>query len=332
MSAANLIAQACTNNAEAFRRIRDFVCKRNGSYDYSTIGIGWTLHDAVYATDEDTVAFGDYFVVYSPGEDGDQDIYLKITYISGYINVHAYLYWDNSTHTGVQAAITGNNFTATNSTASTLWIYGDLDSLLFLAKYGSVYYATVAGHCPDSQYATTVATSAAAVSSGSSVVVTLDSVPSGFAVGKKIYIRDTAHVEICTITAISGVDITLDALTNSYSAGCKLQGEVSYFCSGTNNIFYTIYPVISHSGATASQHSLDASSAVGATTADGLSGGSVTVPVYQSRADSFLGPLKHVVLVSSSGRTSEGTETDQNWNTYRYFACYSSKNILVREV
>ena len=332
MSYANLVSQVCTNNAEAFKRIRDFVCKRSGSYDYSSTGIGWTLHDAVYATDEDTVAFNDYFVIYSPGEDGDQDIYIKITYISGYINVHTYLYWNNSTHVGVQASITNSNFTATNSTALTLWVYGDLDSLFLVVKDGSTYYAIIAGHCPDSQFATGVATSSGAVSSGSAVVVTVDAVPEGWAAGRKIYIRDTAHVEICTISAISGTDVTLAKVTNSYAAGCKLQGEVSYYCGGSNNVFYSIFPVISHSGATVSQHTLDASSVVGATTNDGLLGGAVTVPIYQSQTTSFIGPLKNVSLVSNSGRTSEQTETDQNGDTYRYFNCYFSKYILVKEV
>lgn len=332
MSYANLISQICTDNADEFKRIRDFVCKRNGSYDYSTTGIGWTLHDAVYATDQDSVSFGDYFVAYSPGEDGDQDIYVKITYLSGYISVHAYLYWNNSTHSGVQAATTTNNFTATNSLTATLWVYGDLDCLVFVAKYGTVYYAVSAGHFPDSQFATSVATSAYSVSSGSSVVISVDTVPTGFSVGRKIYIRDNAAVEICEITDISGTDITVDSLSNSYSAGCKLQGEVSTYCSCSINIFSNIYPVISHAGTSSLTHTLDGSSGVSSTTDDGLLGGSVLSSLYFSAASSFMGPVKNAFFVSSSGRTSEQTETDNNGITYRFFSCYSAKNMLVKEV
>lgn len=221
MAYANLISQACTNNAEVFKRARDFLCKRNGSYDYSSTGIGWTLHDAVYATDQDSVAFGDYFVAYSPGEDGDQDLYIKITYASGYINVHSYLYWNNSTHAGVTAATTASNWTNTNSAAATIWVYGDLDGVVFISKYSSTYYAVIAGHCPESSFATGVATSSGAVSSGSNVVVTVDVVPSGFTSGRKIYIRDNANIEIVTISSISGSDITLSSVAASYSSGCK---------------------------------------------------------------------------------------------------------------
>ena len=137
MAYANLVSQFCINNSEVFKRVRDFLCKRNGSYDYSSTGIGWTLHDAVYAKDEDAVVFGDYFVAYSPGESGDEDLYVKITYASGFINCHVYLYWNASTHTGVTAAGTANNWTNTNSANAVLWVYGDLDSVILIGKYSS---------------------------------------------------------------------------------------------------------------------------------------------------------------------------------------------------
>ena len=67
MAYANLIKQPCNNVAEIFKHCRDFVCRRNGSYDYSTSGIGWSLVDSSYATDEHNPASGDWFVVYSAG-------------------------------------------------------------------------------------------------------------------------------------------------------------------------------------------------------------------------------------------------------------------------
>ena len=332
MSYANLVSQVCTNNAEEFKRIRDFLCKRNGSFDYSTTGIGWTLHDAVYATDQDSVAFGDYFVAYSPGEDGDQDIYIKVTYASGYINFHPYLYWNNSTHTGVQPASTKNNFTATNSSTVTLWVYGDLDSIIVIGKIGTTYYGSGAGHFPDSQFATDVATSASSVSSGSNVVIGVDAVPSGFVVDRKIYIRDNADVEICTITDIDGTNITVDALSNNYASGCKLQGEVSYYCSESINIFASIFPLISHAGLSSSLHAIDGLSGLSSAVSDGLLGGSITSQLFFSISTSFMGPVKNAFFVNSTGRTSEQTETDNNGVTYRFFSCYSAKNILVKEV
>lgn len=331
MSYANLVNQACSSNTEAFQRLRDFLCKRSGTYDYSTTGIGWTLHDAVYATDEDNVAAGDYFVAYSSGEDGGQDLYLKVTLASGYINIHLYLYWDASTHVGVSAASTANNWTATASTALTLWVYGDLDAVICIGKYGSIYYANLAGHCPDSEFATDVATSSAAVSAGSSVVVTVDAVPDGFAVGRKIYIRDTTNVEICTISAISGNDITLTTVVSSYTAGCKLQGEVSYFCQGSTQILSTWYALIGHNGTKSMTHAPEMTTP-SPTTIDGLTEASPMLAIFEATTNSNIGPLPHIWLINSTGRTVEGTEGDTNGNTYRYFMLYSSKYLLVREV
>lgn len=332
MAYANLVSQACTNNAEVFKRVRDFLCKRNGSYDYSTTGIGWTLHDAVYAADQDNVAFGDYFVAYSPGEDGDQDLYVKVTYTSGYVNIHIYLYWNNSTHAGVTAASTANNWTNTNSTASTLWVYGDLDSVVFIAKYGTTYYTVISGHCPDSLFATGVATSAASVSSGSGVVVAVDAVPSGWVSGRKIYIRDNANIEIVTISSIDGTNVTISSISASYLAGCKLQGEVSYISTGTAAFLSTHHAVIGHTGAKSMSHVLDAASAVSTTTNDSLAGGSPLTRPFIAATGSLIGPLKNVYMVTTTGRSPEATETVNNLGTFRHFVAYNGKGILVKEV
>lgn len=332
MAAANLISQACTRNAEVFKRVRDFCCKRNGSYDYSTTGIGWTLHDAVYATDQNNVTFNDYVVLYSPGEDGGQDLYVKITYASGYINVHSYLYWNNTSHTGVTAATTANNWTNTNSTASTLWIYGDLDSIVFITKYSTTYYGCIVGHCPESQFHTTTATSASSVSAGSNVVVTVNSVPSGWVVGRKVYIRDNANIEIITISTISGNNVTFSSIVASYSSGCKLQGEVSYFCGGTTSFLATSYAIIGHNGTKSLSHLQDATSTVSTTTSDSLVGGAPLTSIFMASENSLIGPLKNIFLVTNSGRTSEATETVANGDTYRYFNISSGKYILIKEV
>lgn len=331
MAYANLVSQFCTDNSEVFKRVRDFLCKRNGSYDYSSTGIGWTLHDAVYATDEDAVAFGDYFVAYSPGESGDEDLYVKITYASGFINCHVYLYWNASTHTGVTAAGTVNNWTNTNSTSTVLWMYGDLDSVILIGKYAS-YYGVVFGHCPGSQFATKIATSSSAISSGSNVVVSVDAVPDGFVEGRKIIIRDTANIEIVTIANVDGLDITLSSVAANYLAGCKLQGDVTYFCSALNGLIASVNVILSHSGEKSIQHTLDNSSAVSDVVDDGLFGGTPLVPVYFSIPGSLIGPLKNIFLCNKTGRTQEQIDTDASGNTYRWFHCYSNKFISVVEV
>ena len=103
MAYANLVNQSCIGfTEEAFQRIRDFICKRNGTYDYSATGIGWTLHDSYYATDEDNCAIGDWFVVKSVGESGDEDLYFKIKWHEAdHMSLQGMLYWNAITDTGV---------------------------------------------------------------------------------------------------------------------------------------------------------------------------------------------------------------------------------------
>lgn len=331
MAYANLVSQFCTNNSEVFKRFRDFLCRRNGSYDYSLTGIGWTLHDAVYATDEDNVSFGDYFVAYSPGESGKEDIYVKVTYASGFINCHVYLHWNASTHIGVTAAGTANNWTNTNSLNATLWVYGDLDSVVCIGKY-AYYYGVIFGHCPGSQFATEVAISSGTVSSGSNVVVTVDAVPAGWAVGRKIFIRDQVNVEIVTIADITGTSITLSSVAVNYLAGCKLQGDVTYMHSGTNGLIASASLITSHSGSKSVSHTLEPYALPSAVTADGLSGGAALIPIYFSTSTSLIGPVKNMQLRSNSGATAEQTDIDNDGNTYRWFNIFSNKYVSILEV
>jgi len=235
MAYRNLISQSCASNTEVFRRFRDFLCKRNnaGYWDYSTSGIGWTLHDAVYAVDENTISNNDYFVAYSRGEDNNQDIYMKCTFIGTGINIAGFLYWNATTHIGTTTYYFAGNWPQVAATAATLWVYGDLDSVVPIAHYNTTTYGSFFGHMPESQFATTVATSSLAVSAGSNVVVALSAVPSGWVVGRKVFIRDNANIERITITNINGVNVTFSSIVASYSAGCKFQGEVSYqVCGG----------------------------------------------------------------------------------------------------
>lgn len=332
MAGASLVSQACTDNKEAFKRLRDFLCKRNGSYDYSATGIGWTLHDAVYATDQHTVAYNDYFVAYSPGENGDQDLYVKVTLASGYINLHIYLYWNAATQTGVTAASTANNWTHTNATACTLWVFGNLDHFWGVAKYGSTYYLSGAGHCPDSRWATAVATSSGSITAGSSVAVTVDAVPAEWSVGRKLHLRDNANCEQVTISAIEGSVVTLATVAASYASGAKLLGEFSAWNIGfTSGVGGGAGFVLSHTGAKSAAHSRDSITGTPGAYNDTFAGGSYPMAeIFCSATNSFIGPLPGVWLVHSSGLTNEGTLSDGVAN-YRYFQTNGSHQTLLRE-
>ncbi len=247
MSYKNVIAQSCSDKNELFTRLRDFLCKRNGTYDYSTTGIGWTLHDYVYATDEDNCAVGDYFVIYSSGENGKEDLYFKFEWVSGYIKIAGYQAWDSSTHSGANNYVDNNNFYVLESESKILWIYGDLNIFQLINKEtsNSTFYGVLCGKAKPAWEDQTenIAICSSALNAGSDVSITVDAVPANWRIGTDLFIRTTHNndnttvkIEKTTIKTINGNTITLD-LTNSYTANSKLSDFVGYFCQYN---FYTL--------------------------------------------------------------------------------------------
>lgn len=246
MSYANLVNQSCTDLEELFQRMRDFICKRNGTYDYSTTGIGWTLHDSSYATDEDNLTSNDWIVLYSAGEGGSDDLYVKITYKGNASAPYccSYLYWNNSTHTGVAlyGSVSAQFLQYVASPVWVLYIYGDLDGVSVVPDNvtdPTYAYGTFFGRAVDGPYNQDILTLASAYSSGSNVDITLPSTPSyGYEQWKNIYIRDDAHIEIIQIEVIAGNVITAD-LVNSYAAGAKIQADLCYIANNSANFSHS---------------------------------------------------------------------------------------------
>ena len=329
---ANLISQSVTNSLEAFKRYRDFVCKRNGSYDYSTTGIGWTLWDSSYATNETSVAFGDWFVIYSPGEDGKQDIYFKCTVTSGYLTFQGYQYWNNSTHAGVQRYGSTNltSFTFAAATTSTIWIYGDLDFLCCIHKETTVYRMWSGGMMPDSSYNNAVAISSSSVSSGTNKNITLDTIPSGWATGVKVFIRDNANCERASITNISGNVVTVDSLTASYTANCKLQLEITYN-STTGGSWGSTSFLLDHTNTKDAILSPDPITGYPACNSDALSGKVPFVGWYFGISNQIFGPLKNVYKCDITNRVAEETLNNGSY-TYRFFNINASMYVAIKEV
>jgi len=337
MAYANLIAQSCNNPIETFLRFRDFICKRNGTYDYSSTGVGWTLHDACYngkyagdpLFDEDTVAINDYFVIYSAGEDGQRDMYFKITYVSGYINIQGYLYWDNTTHAGVfvfGVTSTWNNTLATNNV---FWLYADLDEFIGIAKYSTAYYTGQGGWMPESVIDQTVTVAPNAITAGSSVTVTFTAVPAGWAVDTYLFVRDLANIERVKITAISGLNVTFQTFIASYSANSKFCLENTTYSSSSNATSYSYFQ-IGHDGTKNSYCAPDNISIGNPTSGDSLSGLYPAKKVYLSATTMWVGPFKNQ-LATFSTLTSESTHTI-GAQGYRFFHLYSGRYALIKEV
>ena len=258
MAYKNLVNVTCANKKEAFCRIRDFLCKRSGTYDYSSDGIGWTLHDASYAADEDNPQTNDWFVLYSPGEGGKDDLYFKVTWVSANLKVEGFQAWDNSTHAGSANKYNiSNNFTMADSGSLLIWVYGDLDGAVLVNRLTtSDYRVCLFEKCAPAYTDMTgaIAVCSSALTAGSDVSITVDAVPANWAVGKQVFIRTThdnamatVTIEKITIKTLDGDTITAD-LTHSYTADSALSDFVGYLCQGSANFLSTDYAFVNAAG------------------------------------------------------------------------------------
>ena len=338
MAYVNLVNQACAGGTmEVFQRLRDFVCKRNGTYNYSATGIGWTLHDSYYATDEDNCAIGDWFVVKSVGESGDEDIYFQVKwYAANYLNINGMLYWNAATDTAVHqySSTTANVLYCGDAISIPLWIYGDLDQFLVGTKPSATYYQTTVGLTEDLPYDTTVATCSGALSSGSDVSITVDAVPAEWAVGRNLFIRDTANIDKITIKTLVGLVITAD-LTNNFVAGSKLVADLSYMCAPSTAISATRYCLINHLG-TKNQTLIPShnSSLISSCDPDEMNDEPVGAPItLNGLASGFHGKLKNVCRIDAniSGVSDENLYADMAGVNWRVFNA-TGYAIMVKEV
>lgn len=335
MAYANLINQTCTSKAEFFKRIRDFICKRNGSYDYSTTGIGWTLYDSFYAVNENSPQTGDWFVIYSPGESGRENIYCLIKwYSTDTMDVTPYLYWNTTTNTGVIAygGIGGYWPIAGNATSLNLWIYGDLNQIAFSDFTNVSTFVNVVGKLQSLYETETIGYSTASVTSGSNKVITVDiDLPSDWTVGNKVFIWDIANIELTTITAINSINKTITVtLANSYTGTFR----VSRFC-GYGNL--NVNGVASLSCLRTKNNT---TSNIGATDPGFIYSETTTTPILYPVYDiiytftgGIVGKLRNILKTSvSSPIVTKDVMVMPDSTNYRVIAVQTSYRILFKEV
>jgi len=257
MAYKNLIAEDldASSETEWFMRMRDFVCKRNGTYDYSLSGIGWTLHDAVYAADEDNVAVNDYIVVYSAGEEGVDDLYYQITLINDYITIHGWQYWDAGTHTGSGIHYYRDNGMQIRADPEQIWIYGDLDFVHMVAVgvAGNTNWYNGAFGLLETNYlkslenltvpvARNVQTCSTPLTAGAGVsIVVPDSSSRLWQAGRNLMIMDNTNFEMLTVTTNDGNGNMTATLSNSYTAGARISVVFPYFVTGGSNSTHFYY-------------------------------------------------------------------------------------------
>lgn len=340
MSYKNLVGIACANKAEVFKRFRDFICKRNGSYDYSVDGVGWTLVDSSYAVDQHTPSTNDWFVIYSAGESGDDDLYFKCTYVSDYIKIDGYLYWNSTTHAGVTVYGNVNNWNIPNAAVPILWIYADLDSVFAISRTTDVsadYMCVMFGKTTNTLYSQDVVVSANPLTSGADRVIDVGTVPADWWVGQRVYIRDTVNIALITITAKTATTITATLATN-YLAGAKLSADLGYFCSKSNAPFGSnvIAMLANHSGTLNDNISAVIPTIVTVLgNPDPLNSEHIVVPYILGAAspDGYLGEIRNIYSRNSAGMTAGNVYTYRtDGSTYRAFSIYSGVTLVVREV
>ena len=336
------------NKAECFCRIRDFLCKRNGTYDYSTDGIGFVLWDFSYAVDEDNPQLNDWFVIYSPGESGDEELFFQFIWLSNYLNVYGFLSWNPSTHAGSTSFRynTQNNWNIQEEfTNFNISAYGDMDAVTVMNYLTDQWRAVPFGKTTpvDTNISDTIVICSTSLSAGSDISITVDAVPTSWEVGSEIVIFtthtdniSTVKAEIATIKTMVGSTITAN-LSNSYTADCKLTHHLGYFCSGNDQAGATTYNLISSGGTF--------NAAGGVITPAGYSSGYIDPTDFEDRHVLFplhnvlttygapIGVINNIKMFISfyAGLTTEDSVETFDGTIYKLRKCYSAKAICFKE-
>jgi hypothetical protein len=344
----NLTNIACSDKQEMVARIRDFICKRNGTYDYSTTGIGWALFDSFYAVDEDNMQLNDWFVMYSPGESGDLDLYMHCKWIGTYLTIKIYQAWDPATNTGsTNKCGTTNNFNILETTdpSNPLWIYGDLDKIFMLLENLTTYGNGYIGGYVAPVYEVLkedVVTVAGAVSAGTNVSIDLGTIPANWIVGRDIYLRtthtndnSTVKLEKARIKSIVGTAIVVD-LVNAYTANFKVCDTIGIIGSNNTQAFAAMLCMISPDGDLSYAVTWAITTGLPLTTYDPESFSDFIglYKLYWTTTKGALGVIEDIVFtpIQNAAFTHKDIIQEPDGTNWRCFKLYSNLYMAVREV
>lgn len=168
-----------------------------------------------------------YFVVYSTGESGKEDIYLQfLSSSTDRLTVKVMFGWNNTTHTAIKIADDSNNsyMNVKDSTSFLYWIYADLDRLVVATRVGTTYYLHYSGVIKRF-WSDKIAISQGAVASGSNVQISVDDA-SIFTPGLNYLIKDNANIQRALISAVNTAStpntVTIASLTTGFASGAKI--------------------------------------------------------------------------------------------------------------
>lgn len=325
----------------------DFLTSRNGIADYTASGLGWTLHDSSFAVDADTPTVNDWVVLSSPGESGDDALYLYLTYqtvANGIYRVQSGLHWNAATNAFVSPyPATVQNLGLISGVAFSLYVYGDMDSVVILVSNGTYLYGNYYGALDGTSGDATIARTTAAVSAGSSVALPLDAVPASWLVGGKVVVRDLTNIAQATIADITGDVVTVSSLAAGYASGARVQEECCHFISKSIMFVNDGYGLIGRTGVVAGNnntlsgynHNANVLAAVDPDE-QGLAWAVDFSHVVKSTSPAgYFGRHRNLMVVSATGITAGGVYTDgagQSWRALPVYFSSSARMLLFREV
>lgn len=200
-----------SNTADMLIKLRSFL----------TTVCGWTLWDDGMGQAQP------YFVVFSPGESGQEDIYLQFIddAITDRVAVRSGLYWDAVSHALIKPVYSASTtFVTSDASPFNYWMFGNLDRLTIATRIGSSYYVHYSGLLKRF-WSPSIAIMQQAASAGSDVVAPVSDA-SALTPGKYYIIKDNANIARVRITAADVVanpnTITIATLATGYAAGAKI--------------------------------------------------------------------------------------------------------------
>ena len=185
---------------------------------------------------------------------------------STYVNFRAFENWDATWHYGTAKAYDYDNphtYIAASEGSFYSWIYGSLDVVFLYTLISTTYAQAGFGHLNKRYWPTPVSSATGAISSGSNVIVSIDSA-ANFIVGKKYQIVgrytsediQTGFRETATLSAADTVSspntLTFSSITNNYDSGALIGKTPSTFVlmpSGGDTMYQTCPWVASGSNA-----------------------------------------------------------------------------------
>jgi len=203
--------QTASNTADLLAKLKTFLITT----------CGWTLHDDQMALAQP------YFVAYSEGESGAEDIYLQFIDDSStnMISVRSALNWDATTHTAVKPVYsTSTGIITSDSAPFNCWMFANLDRIFVVTRIGAVYNPHYSGILKRF-WSDDIAITQASAAAGSNVTIPVNDA-SVLTAGKYYVIKDNANIARVQVTATNTSStpntITIATLSTGYSAGAKI--------------------------------------------------------------------------------------------------------------